>query len=307
VHPAALARPEEARLLGRACLVAAAVLAVTAAVPMSPTSPRALSGTLAVVALGIGLALRAWADRVRVWHVHTVLGLATAFITIGLAASTTPHGRLTTAVSYVWVAMFTAAFHERTTTLHHLAGIAAGLAIGLACSGGPAAARVWAYLVVTLLAVALVLNGRVLALRDAMATDPLTGALSRRAFRQAAEVEMARARRTGATLTLIVLDLDGFKKINDAHGHAAGDAVLAGSVRAWRTALRAGDLLGRFGGDEFTFLLPETRAAGARALLARLDSQLCRWSAGVAQWDGEQSFEEWFSAADADLYTAKGH
>lgn len=300
------ARPDEARILARACLIAATVVAATAVVPFSPTAPRTLGAAIAAIGLVVGLALRTWGDRARVWHIHTTLALATLLITVCVAESTTPQGTLVTAVSYVWVVMFTAAFHRRPTMLRHIAGVASGLGLGLWQACAPAGPYTWAYLTVTYLAVALVLNGRVTALREALATDPLTGALSRRAFRQAAQVEMSRARRTGGSLTLVVLDLDDFKDINDEHGHAAGDAVLAGLVRGWQLTLRPGDSLGRFGGDEFTLLLPDTTADGARALLSRLRSDLCGWSAGVATWVPGQSFEDWFAAADADMYAEKG-
>jgi two-component system cell cycle response regulator len=94
------------------------------------------------------------------------------------------------------------------------------------------------------------------ALADLALRDPLTGLPNRRAFEEALRREVARARRSGVPLAIAALDVDHFKRVNDAHGHAAGDAVLAAVAARAAAALRAGDLLARVGGEEFTALLP---------------------------------------------------
>lgn len=86
--------------------------------------------------------------------------------------------------------------------------------------------------------------------------DALTGVANRRALEEALPREVARARRTGAPLGIAMLDADHFKRVNDVHGHAAGDAVLAGIAARARAVLREGDLLARAGGEEFVLLLP---------------------------------------------------
>ncbi len=93
--------------------------------------------------------------------------------------------------------------------------------------------------------------------------DSLTGLRNRRAFLEAAESERLRVRRYGGALSLILADIDGFRRINDAFGHAAGDAVLCRVARCLEAALRKTDVVGRVGGEEFAVLLPETE--GARA------------------------------------------
>lgn len=299
-----LTRRDEARVLARACLLAGVVIGVTVLVPFSPTAPRALGAALCAVALGLALALHLGGDRARAWHLHTVLGIATAAVTWCVAASTTPSGTILTAVSFLWIGIFSAAFHRRRLLLRHLAGIGVGMAVGLGSCAATSAPQTWFFLMATIACVALVLNGRIVDLRLEATTDELTGALSRRAFRVAAELEMARAARSGRPLTLAVVDLDDFKRINDDQGHAAGDAVLSGLARSWRRALRADDVVGRFGGDEFILLLPRTDAADAGPVLGRLRSDLCAWSAGLATWRGED-FDDWFRAADHDLYRAK--
>lgn len=107
-------------------------------------------------------------------------------------------------------------------------------------------------------------------LRELAATDSLTGLANRRSFLIRLVSEMARSRRGGGGLSVVLLDLDGFKAINDVHGHVVGDEVLILVSATLRCAMRASDLAARFGGDEFILMLPETTAAKAEQVLDRL-------------------------------------
>lgn len=100
--------------------------------------------------------------------------------------------------------------------------------------------------------------------------DPLTGAYNRRYFDEQAAVECARAHRYGQSLTVLMMDLDKFKGINDTHGHAAGDEVLKALVRTSLQALRKSDILARYGGEEFVVLLPHAGMAESLMLAERL-------------------------------------
>jgi len=101
-------------------------------------------------------------------------------------------------------------------------------------------------------------------------SDPLTGLPNRRGFEARAAAALQAARRTGAPSTLLALDLDRFKRINDGHGHPAGDAVLRALAVVLRDGLRAQDVPGRLGGEEFAVLLPATGPEEATAIAARL-------------------------------------
>jgi diguanylate cyclase (GGDEF)-like protein len=94
-------------------------------------------------------------------------------------------------------------------------------------------------------------------MRRLAVTDELTGLHNRRQFMEHARIEMDRARRTGRPVSAVAVDMDHFKRVNDAHGHAAGDAVLKGVSALWKGMLRATDVLGRCGGEEFMLLLPD--------------------------------------------------
>jgi len=101
-------------------------------------------------------------------------------------------------------------------------------------------------------------------------TDPLTGCLNRRGFDQALARELARAHRAGSEVSLLALDLDHFKNVNDTYGHLAGDSVLYEAGALLLHSARAGDVVARTGGEEFAVLLPDTGASGAFQLASRI-------------------------------------
>ena len=107
-------------------------------------------------------------------------------------------------------------------------------------------------------------------LAEQASRDTLTGLYNRGYFHEVLEREMARALRYGDVLAVVMIDLDGFKDVNDEHGHAAGDKVLTDIARLLRPHLRDGDILARYGGDEFVALLPNTDGGAAFVVAERL-------------------------------------
>lgn len=105
-------------------------------------------------------------------------------------------------------------------------------------------------------------------------TDPLTGLSNRRHFNQLAEAEISRVLRYSRPLSVMMLDIDFFKRVNDTYGHTSGDLVLQMVARTMRDRLRAADIPARYGGEEFIALLPETTAAGAATLAEALRRSL---------------------------------
>ena len=148
-------------------------------------------------------------------------------------------------------------------------------------------------------------------------TDPLTGLPNRRTFYERLEVELGRARRHGHTLSLVIVDLDHFKDVNDAHGHLAGDSVLVEAAGRLAVLARTEDTLARVGGEEFAWLLPETDARAAARAAERARQSLAdtlfaevgrvTMSAGVAELRSGMGVTEFFRRADTALYWAKGH
>lgn len=139
-------------------------------------------------------------------------------------------------------------------------------------------------------------------------TDELTGLPNRRAWEQELPRALARAQRSGAPVSVALLDLDRFKTFNDTHGHQAGDALLRHAAASWERSLRDDDVLARYGGEEFAALLPgcdlgPALAAAERMRVTTPQGQTC--SAGVATWDRSEGPLELVGRADAALYEAK--
>jgi diguanylate cyclase (GGDEF)-like protein len=139
-------------------------------------------------------------------------------------------------------------------------------------------------------------------------TDPLTGLPNRREFEHHLQRELARAGRSSAPTSVLMLDLDHFKAYNDAHGHLEGDHFLRATARSWQERLRTGDLLVRFGGEEFAAILPVCDLQDAAQLAERLrecvpQKQTC--SVGVAEWKGQENAHELVGRADDALLSAK--
>lgn len=150
-------------------------------------------------------------------------------------------------------------------------------------------------------------------------TDSLTGLANRRWLLELLEREFLRARRYRRPLTLIYLDLDGFKEVNDAFGHLFGDGLLRSAGRSMQAVLRAADLLARIGGDEFAVLLPETDLAGAGNVAGKLRRALASttrpygtalppltFSAGICQMsEVDRTIDDLILRADDAQYLAK--
>lgn len=115
---------------------------------------------------------------------------------------------------------------------------------------------------------------------DAASLDGLTGLPGRATFDARLRDEFARARRYDRPLTLALMDVDGFKSVNDRHGHLAGDEALARVARIIRSSLRSSDTVFRYGGDEFAAICPETPGRVIAGVLGRLESRIRSWAAG---------------------------
>ena len=155
-------------------------------------------------------------------------------------------------------------------------------------------------------------------LRSMMTRDGLTGLLNDTHTKHQLETEIDRARRANAPLAFVMVDIDRFKSVNDTYGHAAGDAVLKGLSRLMKERLRATDIVGRMGGEEFAAVLADTDAAGAARIFDELRRAFASirhnaegrefsvtMSCGVAQFPGYDDASRLSNAADKALYAAK--
>jgi len=149
--------------------------------------------------------------------------------------------------------------------------------------------------------------------------DALTGAYNRKFFEDRARAEIAHSLRHGGQLSLVMLDIDHFKKINDVHGHLAGDYVLKELARVVRERLRGEEIFARYGGEEFCIVAPETPLEGMRVLAEDIRRRVaeaefvfqgerisCTISCGVAVLGaGDKDGQSLIKSADEKLYVAK--
>jgi diguanylate cyclase (GGDEF)-like protein len=163
-------------------------------------------------------------------------------------------------------------------------------------------------------------------LRDALDTlgemsnrDGLTGIYNRRYLENRLKSEFDRARRHGGTFSMILFDLDFFKKVNDTYGHLAGDKVLVEVARRMSDQLRSSDIVGRYGGEEFALILPETQIEGARTFGDRLREMIelepviydnttipITVSMGATEYSAElASYDKLILQSDVALYASK--
>lgn len=157
------------------------------------------------------------------------------------------------------------------------------------------------------------------ALREQARTDALTGLLNRRAFLDTSCAELQRAARHHYPVSLMMVDIDRFKRVNDTHGHPVGDAVIRALARVCSQTVRSSDLCARMGGEEFALLLPHTEELGALELAERLREAVAAVavagrqavavhftvSIGVARWERGEPLEVLLQRADDALYVSK--
>jgi len=152
-------------------------------------------------------------------------------------------------------------------------------------------------------------------LRNMANTDQLTGAYNRHKFLECLDYEIKRVQRNKAPLSLVMLDIDHFKRINDTYGHSTGDTILRELVRIIRNGLRQVDVLTRWGGEEFLILLPDTKKLDAASLAERLRSMVSDHdfpqaghvtiSLGIAELERNESVEDFINRVDEHMYLAK--
>ncbi|TCW60355.1 diguanylate cyclase response regulator [Treponema sp. J25] len=146
--------------------------------------------------------------------------------------------------------------------------------------------------------------------------DPLTELYNRRYLFEQLEQEEAKARRYGRAFSVIMVDIDNFKEINDTKGHLTGDRILQSVGRVLEQSVRAADVVGRYGGEEFLLILPETEEEAARIVAEKIRKNVVSspWpdgvsgvtvSLGVAGYQKEEGYEDLLRRADARLYQAK--
>jgi len=284
---------------GVGCLLAASF-------PMMPRTPIGLSQLVGVLGLTAALLLVTLRRHITTATINLALTGATVLASILVACSRDPIGVVLPGVFYICIALIAAYLLSPLQARAHTSLTVSGFSAGVLAGGVPHLFVPWFMISVVVLAAAELLRHVVAQLRQQAALDSLTGLANRAYFRLAAEREFAAASQGHPRFSLALLDLDNFKAVNDSSGHVAGDELLAELAVAWQAQLRKGDLLSRYGGDEFALVMPNTGRDEATHLLERLrTAHRAQWSAGLATWDQDTNLNQLLQRADRDLYRAK--
>jgi diguanylate cyclase (GGDEF)-like protein len=298
-------RPAGVRLLVLLHALGGLFCLVGAAWPMSPDTPVGLAWTLGVT--GVVAAAVVWAagDRSPVVP-HVALGLLTLLVALLASRSATSVGIVGLGPVLIAVGLYAAHFFSRSAARAHMGTAAVLTSLGALAAEPAGFLLPWTIAVVTACALTEAQCRLTAQLREAASTDPLTGLANRRAWTAEADRSLARARRAGIPVTIAILDLDDFKEVNDRDGHGAGDALLRELTAQWSQRLRASDLLGRHGGDEFVLCLPDTDLDGTREVLDRLaEGAPASWSVGAAMAAEGDTLTTLLQRADTELYLDK--
>jgi diguanylate cyclase (GGDEF)-like protein/putative nucleotidyltransferase with HDIG domain len=273
-----------------------------------------------------GLALWLLAGRLPKRALQVSIAVGTVLITSCIAMSGESRGASVSdnEMLYMWVALYSAYFFTARQALTLVAWAAVCYAATLwFYSPHDIIVTRWIETVFTLgIATMLIVllktrvQGLLSRLADAARTDPLTDLHNRRGFEESIEIEIERARRGGHSLTLLLADLDHFKRVNDRLGHAAGDAALTEIGRVLREGKRQIDYAARTGGEEFALILPETTEEEAYVVSERLRAAVQKtfanelvpltFSFGIAQYPRHGATQDaLLRVADRALYAAK--
>jgi diguanylate cyclase (GGDEF)-like protein len=316
---------DQRRIAGRVAGVVISLAALTAfaaaAIVRHPSAPFSFY-VVAMIALcsGVACVLIRW-ERISAGWLHAVPVVATVEVAFGVHLAGV-YGDIATNY-YIFVVVFVSyAFSSRRAIAAHLAFVSAAASVPLVnvdINGAETTARTIVGVLVLVVIAGVVtllregLQERQRELEELAMRDPLTGVGNYRLLSERLEYEIERHRRSGESLTVMVLDLDGFKEINDTLGHLAGDRVLREVAASLSSALRAQDTLARQGGDEFSILAPGTSDAQAKRLATRVQDAIrtatsgsLTTSIGWATYPTDaEDHQTLLSLADAKLLCAK--
>ncbi len=252
----AAGRPAEVWTLAVLYGAGAAGCMFAAAFPMSHEAPTLLPWAVAAVDALAAAALWLFGASVTRPVVHLGVATSTLIKSALIAFVATPQGEIVAAFGYLWVGVYAAHFFPRREAWRHTALITVGFGVALRINDTPSAPSAYVIVMATIWVAVTVLSNLTTRLREHAATDQLTGLLNRNGFRSAAEREHALSLRTTIPVSLVVIDLDGFKAVNDWRGHAAGDQMLVDLARMWTLRLRRCDVIGRHGGTSSSCCCP---------------------------------------------------
>lgn len=260
----------------------------------------------ASLALPVAAVLLLAPHRIPAAAYHVVLVVGGVVVANGIWFGNGGAASIAASFFYIWVPLYAFWAWDWTVASLHVAADAILLAIALTVVGVSGAAAVWLIIIGTAAVAGVVVGFMRRELSALAVVDPLTQLPNRHSLHETLQREILRLRRHPDPLAVAIIDVDDLKTVNDRDGHQAGDQLLRTAAREWRSALRATDVLVRYGGDEFIAVMPRTTAAEAHEVLGRLAAtSAARFSAGVVEWLPGDEPDTLIERADTLLYAGK--
>jgi len=307
--------PTERRMLGMPVRVwtlalwftiALIVDAVSFALPYnndSPLVPRIFGGVFIASSVAAMIVL---GDRTPTWFLHLLIVISIGFMLWFTAVAETPTGALTAMMILLIVAAYTAYTMPYLHAVFYVGASSVGMLVSFVIADRVEILILpWAIITFMGFAQIIILGTLVADLKHQVVIDPLTGLLNRAGLDLVTSTPDA-DRRLPAPRAIVVMDLDGFKSVNDENGHAEGDRVLCEVGATILRVCRADDIAVRLGGDEFILLLPNTDEPSAAAFARRVEAEVpVPCSTGVTQWRADEALHQAIARADRLMYGQK--
>jgi diguanylate cyclase (GGDEF)-like protein len=298
--------PPAVRALALITFAGAVSSLVAALFPASPNAPVEFFRVVAVLALSCSVLLWWLGDRIPPWFLQAAVAGGTLAISVLIARAATGVSTVVTATDYIWMGVYVSFFFSRTAARLQLALIAVAFGVALLVNNHGVPAEAYVLMTASIVVASETIGRQSSLLRHEAYTDSLTGLLNRKGLATAAERAFTLADRTGIPLTVGLVDLDGFKQVNDRDGHAEGDRLLVQMTRTWSEELQPGDIFARLGGDEFLVILVGSGEVEAKRFFEKLlFVSPAAWSAGIIKRTTEEDLSACLARADNALYEAK--
>ncbi|WP_201733092.1 GGDEF domain-containing protein [Acidithrix sp. C25] len=292
-------------------VIIASIMGLSVSLITDPSPQTQIIDILDVVSLLLGVGIYIIAEKIPRVGINVIVLGCTTTITIEVSIGYSARPANLAIVFYVWVALYVFSFLSTAESLGHVGYIIVAYTVALILGARPHEPLADWILIISTVVIASISSGYLnYTIRQLAITDSMTSASNRKGWDLVAPREINRARRNGGFVVVAMIDMDGFKEINDTHGHPMGDQILIDTAKAIRQSVRPFDVVARWGGDEFAFMGLVSNRDEAKAFIERVVTNVQKvspLSCGAVVATPDHDIDNLISAADDALYRSKGN